>query len=66
MAAAQVGNVLAQHGHLALGGQFFAEDQLQQGGFARAGVTQQKDELAVVDMEVDILQRQRPGFAVFL
>ena len=33
-------------------------NQLEQGGFACAGVTQQKDELAFIHMEVDILQRK--------
>ena len=64
--AAQVGNVLAQHGHLALGGGLLPQDELQQGGFARAGMAQQKHELAFVHVEVDVFQRQRPALFIFL
>ena len=57
--AVQAGNILAQHGHLALTGQLFAQQQLEQGGFACAGMAQQEHELAVVHMEIDIVQCQR-------
>ena len=56
LAAAQAGNILPIHQHAALGGGLLAQDQLEQGGFARARVTQQKNKLAVIHMEVDILQ----------
>ena len=56
LAAAQAGNILPVHQHAALGGGLLAQDQLEQGGFARARVTQQKNKLAVIHMEVDILQ----------
>lgn len=55
-APAQPGDVLAVHHDAALGGQLFAEDELEQSGLAGAGVAHQKDELAVVYMEVDVLQ----------
>ena len=45
-----------EHVNAALGGGLLAQDQLEQGGFARARVTQQKNKLAVIHMEVDILQ----------
>src|SRR5699024_11047307 len=54
----QGGNVVAVDIHLALGGQDLAQDQLEQGGFARARVPQQKDELARPCLEVDVLQGQ--------
>ncbi len=58
LVAAHPGHVPAVHKHLALAGHFLAENQLEQGGFARAGMAQQEHELAVVHMEVHILQRQ--------
>ena len=63
--AAQAGNILAQHGHLTGGGQLLAQNQLEQGGFARAGVAQQKHELAFIHMEVDILQCQAAALFIF-
>ncbi len=36
LAAAQAGNILPVHQHAALGGGLLAQDQLEQGGFARA------------------------------
>ena len=64
LAAAQVGNVLAQHRHLAGGGQLLAQDELEQRGFAGTGMAQQKDEFAVVHMEVDVLQGQASALFV--
>ena len=64
--AVQAGNILAQNGHLALTGQLFAQQQLEQGGFACAGMAQQEHELAVVHMEVDIVQCQRSASFIFL
>ena len=55
--AADLRNILAVHQDTALAGLLFPEDELEQGGFACAGVAQQEDELAVVHMEVDVLQR---------
>ena len=65
LVAAQLGYVLAQHGHLTGGRQSLPQDQLEQGGFACAGVTQQKDELAFIHMEVDILQRKAATLFIF-
>ena len=60
----QGGNVVAVDIHLALGGQDLAQDQLEQGGFARARVPQQKDELAGFCLEVDVLQGQAAALLV--
>ena len=65
LAAAHPGHVPAVHKHLALAGHFLAENELEQGGFARAGVAQQEHELAVVHMEVNILQRQLAALFIF-
>ena len=64
--AAQPGNILAQHSHLAFAGQLLAQQQLEQGGFACAGMAQQEHELTVVHMEVDIVQCQRSAPFIFL
>ena len=57
LVAADLRNILAVHQDTALAGLLLPEDELEQGGFACAGVAQQEDELAVVHMEVDVLQR---------
>ena len=55
--AAELGHVLAVHKDLAAGSPLLPQDQLEQCRFARAAVAQQKYELAVVHMEVDVFQR---------
>ena len=58
LAAPQPCHILAVHKNLALTGQHFPQDQLEQGGFACTGVTYQENELARVHMQADILQRE--------
>ena len=49
--------ILAIDDDRTLGTFFLQQDQLEEGGFAGAGMAQHKNELAVVDVEVDVLQR---------
>ena len=59
------GDVPPIHKDLACGGGLLPQDELEQGGFACAGVAQQEDELAVVHMEIDILQRELAAPFIF-
>ena len=57
LAAAQAGEVLVVDDDAALGGLFLHQHQLEEGRFAGAGMPQHKDELAFVNLDVDIFQR---------
>ena len=56
-APAQAGQVLAVDENAALGGLFLHQHQLEEGGFARAGMAEHKDEFAFLDVQADIVQR---------
>ena len=36
---------------------FFHLDQFEEGGFARTGMAKDKDELAVLDLDIDVIER---------
>ena len=55
----QAGNIHAVHDNLAGIGPLFAHDQFQEGAFARAGGAHDKDELALLHREVDVVEGLR-------
>ena len=59
LAVAQLAQVVAQHADLAAGGAVHGGDQVQQRGLAGARRPHQRHELALVDLDVDVL-RARP------
>ena len=64
----QAGQAIVVDDHLAGGGQLLVHDQLEERAFAGAGRTDDKGELAVVDVQVDITQRRggTPGAVAFI
>ena len=57
LAALHLGKVLTVDDDAALGGLFFHLDQFEKGGFARTGMAKDKDELAVLDLDIDVIER---------
>ena len=57
LAVAERAQVLAEDADLAAGGPVHGGDQVQQRGFARARRPHERDELALVDLEVDVVER---------
>ena len=57
--APQRGQVAPAHAHAAPVGLQFLDQQADEGRFARAGRPHEKDELALLDMEGDLLQPDR-------
>ena len=57
LAPADLGQILPIDEYLALGGLLLHLDQLQKGGFACTGVAKDKDKFSLLDMDVDVLQR---------
>ena len=57
LAAFHLGKVLTVDDDAALGGLFFHLDQFEEGGFARTGMAKDKDELAVLDLDIDVIER---------
>ena len=56
---ADVADVLTVNEHLTLVRALLTGDELQKGTFARAAGTDDKDELAFFDLQVDVVQRFR-------
>jgi hypothetical protein len=44
--------------HLAAGGALLLEDEPQEGRLARAGLPDEEDELALADLDADVVQRR--------
>ena len=57
LAALELGQVLPVDENPPLGRLFFHLDEFEERRFARAGMAQDKDELAFLDMDIDIFQR---------
>ena len=58
--------VLPVDGDGAAGGPLLHLHQLDEGGFARAGMAQHPDKLALIDMQTDVLQRHILGIMCFI
>ena len=59
-----VGDVLVLKEDAALGGHLEAADDTQHGGFAAAGGAEQRDELTLADVKVDIVKHLRVAKAL--
>src|SRR5450756_685822 len=66
LASGQSGQLAASHEHAAGGRCHFAEDQAQQGGLARPGLTHDEHELAAFDLEGDLPQCRLAGARIGL